>query len=234
MKRFYTLVTTHKTDHGYAVHLDGKPVKTAKKFLLIAPNEALANEIMTEWASQEDAIKPDTMPLTALLNTKIDRVSAERESMTAQVMKYLNTDLVCYRAAEPPRMKQAQENAWNPALDWFETRYKTRLETTTDLAAITHPQPVHDDVLKTITVMNDDQFTVLQAVTMDTGSIVLALMFMAGAIDADALYHAARVEAIEQGKIYLESEYSKDPHQEVKDKALMRDLTAAQSYRDTL
>ena len=81
MKRFDKLVSTQSRSGGFLITLDGRPVKTALKNELLAPAEELANAIVLEWSEQEEDIIPDSMPLTQILSTKIDRVSHEREAM---------------------------------------------------------------------------------------------------------------------------------------------------------
>jgi len=83
MNRFYTLVSTHKTEGGYEIHLDGRPVKTPLKKVLLAGNEGVANALQAEWAAQDDEIKPDSMPLTQIISTQIDRIGQERETIQA-------------------------------------------------------------------------------------------------------------------------------------------------------
>ena len=116
MKRFYKLVSTNKTAEGWAIHLDGKPVKTPIRTTLIAPNEALANELVREWAAQEETIDPETMPLTQILSTQIDRVRVQRAAMSTEILKFLNTDLLCYRAPkdQPPGQLERQAEIWDP------------------------------------------------------------------------------------------------------------------------
>ena len=88
MKRFYTLVSTQKEQGGYLVMLDGRAVNTPAKTKLLCETENLANEVVKEWAAQVETIKPDTMPLTQLVSTKLDQVAQQREAMTKEVLKY--------------------------------------------------------------------------------------------------------------------------------------------------
>lgn len=106
MKKFYTLVSSTKSDDGYVIQLDGKPVQTLLKQDLIAPSQALADAIIAEWSAQGDEVKPDTMPLTQILITAIDKIR-DREVITASVMKYLDTDLVCYWAKNHQNLQQS-------------------------------------------------------------------------------------------------------------------------------
>ena len=230
MKRFYKLVSTQKTENGLLITLDGRPVKTALKKELLAPNENFANALVLEWSQQDDEINPDSMPLTQILSTKIDRVSHERDAMQNYVFKYLDTDLLCYRTDHPPELQTAQEEMWNPYLDWFEKQYGIKLETTFGLTALKQPENAHENVQSRIKEMNDDHFTALQLIVSTSGSIVLALAALNGDINAEKIYAAMRVEENFKAEIYNEAFYGGDPAQEKKDKATQADLNAVMHY----
>ncbi len=232
MKRFYKLVSTHREAEGYAIHLDGRPVKTPMRTVLIAPNEALANEIVKEWAAQEDMIDPETMPLTQILSTQIDRVSGQREEMSVPLLKYLDTDLLCYRAPkdEPPGQAEKQAEIWDPSLAWFEKRFGTALQTTSDLIALAQPESAHKAVQETVESYDEARFTALQLVVPLAGSLVLALAFIEGEITPQELYIATRVEEHFKDEIYNAEKYGRDPLIEKKDAAMMRDLEATATF----
>lgn len=234
MKRFYKLVSTQKEAGGFSILLDGKPIKTPARHVLLAPNEALANAIVKEWAAQGETIKPDTMPLMQILSTRIDRVSTEREGMTAALMKYLNTDLLCYRTDHPPEMGARQAEEWDQWLEWFEKAFEEKLETTTGLKALEQPEEAHGKVEAYIKAFEDDYFTVLQILTPLSGSLVLGLAFVDGVITPDEVYAAARVEELYKAGIYNEDKYGPDPAQDKKDQAIQADLAAAAEYLDLL
>jgi len=230
MKRFYTLVTSAQTSQGWEIHLDGRPIKTPERGVLIAPNENIATELVQEWAGQGDEIIPDSMPFTQILTTKIDRITAQRPAMSALLMKYLDTDLVCYRTDTPPELLHAQEAAWTPVLKWFEKQYGAKLQTTQTLQALTQSPEAHAAVQKDIEAMDADHFTILQLTSSIAGSVVLALMFTHKAIKADALFNAIRVEEQFQDKIYNAEKYGQSPSQEKKDAAVKDDLTNSEKY----
>ena len=58
MKRFYKEVSVTAQDGGYAVLLDGKPVRTPGGNALELPTEKLASAIAAEWRGQGDEIVP--------------------------------------------------------------------------------------------------------------------------------------------------------------------------------
>lgn len=232
MKRFYKMVTTAPVDGGYGVFLDGKPVLTpAKRGLkLVAPTKVLAEAIAAEWASQKEAIVPHSMPLTQILSTQIDRVSAERSAMTVALLKYVDTDLVCYRVEVPEVLKKRQEQYWDPALAWFEKRFGAAMKTTTELKALTQTETVHKAIEHYIGSLTAPAFTVFQLAASAAGSLILAAAFTERQLSADDLFAAIRVEEAYKAELYDEARYGPDPAQSKKDKAVKADLEAAEIF----
>lgn len=234
MKRFYNLVTIENADNGYAINLDGKPVKTPSGALLYAPTQELAHAIMKEWADQSDEIIPDNMPLTQILTTIQDRIATERSAMEAAALNYLDTDLLCYRTDMPAALAEKQKEAWDTWLNWFERQAGVQLETTTGLAALTQPPEAHSYAQAQIRQMDNYLFGVLQLIVSLTGSLVLALAFVAGDISPEDVLTAIRVEENYKAAIYNEDKHGQAPHEEKKVAALTRDLTAAHYFLQTL
>ncbi len=230
MNRFYKMVTTRQGDNGYEILLDGRPVKTPSKSTLATNSSRIADALVLEWAAQEDKIIPDTMPLTQILTTKIDRICVERDAITQTLMKYLNTDLICYRTDFPPELHARQQQAWDPALLWFEKEFGVKLQTTTTLQALTQEKGAHEKVLAHIHAMDADRFTIMQLVSSISGSLILGLMFTSQLISADELFKTIRVEENYHAEIYNEEKYGPDPIEEKKAIAIKKDLIAAEKY----
>ena len=76
MKRFWTQAESVAGEGGWAIELDGRPLRTPGRAPLIVPGEALAFAIATEWNDAGDAVDPRAMPLTGLANRALfgDRV----------------------------------------------------------------------------------------------------------------------------------------------------------------
>ncbi len=100
-KRFYAEATAAPRGDGHAVHLDGRPLRTPGKLVLILPTAALADAIAAEWGAQQDHIDPLTMPLTRLANSVRDQVDGREREVRADIAKYAGSDLICYRADAP-------------------------------------------------------------------------------------------------------------------------------------
>lgn len=233
-KRFYTLVHTEPSRDGFGIFLDGRPVRTRMGNVLSAPNRAIADEIVREWSAQTDEIVPDTMPFTQILNTRIDRVAAGRSAMTAAMLKYLDTDLVCYPAPAPGALRDLQTQKWTPFTDWFALAFGRPLYVTTGLKAVAQPEEIRDSVRRKVEAYEDDAFTVLQWVTALAGSIVMALAFMDRAFGAGEILEARFVEDDCKEGLYNAALHGRDPMLEAARKQIETDLRAAQSYLNLL
>ena len=234
MKRFYHLVTSVRDGDHYHIHLDGKSVRTPSGNFLTVPGKALANHIVQEWANQADMIVPDTMPLTQIMTTALERGGQDREAIEQSVMAYLDTDLLCYRTQSPEALVLLQSEKWDPWLRWFEGRSGIMLETTTDIAALTQSAKAHDYARAVLQQADRWEFTALQMVTAASGSLVLALAFVAGDASAEDVFAAAQLEEIYRSALYNEEFYGRDPNQEKAQDALMRDLNALRLFLDSL
>src|SRR5262245_790556 len=87
-KRFYQRVDVADRDGGFALLLDGKPVRTPGKRQLLLPSRALGEAVAEEWAAQKERIDPATMPLTKLANSAIDGVPGREDAVIGDILNY--------------------------------------------------------------------------------------------------------------------------------------------------
>jgi chaperone required for assembly of F1-ATPase len=236
MKRFYTYVSPERPETGanFIFLLDGRAVITPMKKELSTPYRSVAALVAAEWDAQNGEIKPHTMHLTQILSTQIDKVAGERAAMTAQLLGYIDTDLLYYRTCNPEAVGAAQAAVWDPVIAAFETRFGVKTLTTTDLVALKQDKAVHKAIADYINGLDDARFTILQLVTPLAGSLVSGILFTSGALSAADMMAIARVEERYKDAIYDVEKYGSDPAQEKADAAMVRDLEAAGVYRDLL
>lgn len=234
MKRFYNNVSVSPVEDGYSIHLDGKPVKTPARQVLMAPTHKLAELIAVEWDAQADTIDPDTMPLTQVMTTAMDCGVADRAAIAEEVLGYLDTDLLCYRAEEPEAIRIRQQERWDPWLIWFEHVSGNRLHTTTGLSALKQPQGAHDYAAKAVRHADDFHFMAIQMTTAISGSLVLALAFVEGVATPDDVFQCAQLEELYRNEFYNEDFYGQAPHQEKAHAGILRDLNALRVFLDSL
>ncbi len=174
-KVFWSEVTVGKVAEGYSVFLDGREVRTPLKSKLYVPTEALAVEISKEWASLEEKVDPEKLPLTKIANAAIDKVSVQSDAIIPMLAEYATTDLLCYRATRPVGLVERQEKIWDPLLNWFAKEYNVTLQVGSGVMPIEQPADVLDkcsDILRKYTAF--ELAAVYDLITL-SGSFVIGL-----------------------------------------------------------
>lgn len=178
MKRFYKNVAVADLAGGFAVLLDGKGVLTPGRSPLAVPTRALAEEIAEEWRGQGAEIAPDTMLLTKAANTAIDRVSVARADVIADLLKFANADLLCYRAEAPAALAARQAKEWDPWLDWLGRSHGAKLVATSGIVAVAQPPESLARIARVLERQDAFALTGLHAATTILGSLVLGLALL--------------------------------------------------------
>jgi chaperone required for assembly of F1-ATPase len=192
-KRFYERAEVAEGDGGFAIRLDGRPVRTPARGTLAAPSRALAQAIAAEWDAQREAIDPATMPLTRLANSIIDGVVAARGAVRAEIEKYLASDLVFYRAAAPEGLVARQSQAWDPLLAWARDALGARFVLAEGVMHVQQPEAALAAVRASIPV-EPWRLGALHSITTLTGSALLALALNARRLTADEAWTAAHID----------------------------------------
>ncbi|MDE2167333.1 MAG: ATPase [Alphaproteobacteria bacterium] len=193
MKRFFKSAVVAEAAGGYAVLLDGKPIRTPAKAPLIVRSKAMADAIATEWNAQDPEIKPADLPLTRIAGTTIDLIAERREQVVAEITKYATTDLVCYRVEEPAELALRQQCAWQRHLDWANERYAP-LAVTAGIAPVVQAPEALAAYRRAVAAYDDMMLATLHLATAALGSLVLALALVEGRIDADEAFAAGELD----------------------------------------
>jgi len=227
--RFYKAVDVRQALNGFALLLDGKPIKTPAGHALLSPTRALAEAIAQEWRGQGERIVPATMPLAKSLNTGIDRVASSRDAIIDDLAKFADSDLLCYRTADPEELVQRQSAAWDPWLAWSEQRYGARLKVVTGMTHIDQPPDALDRLRRAIAAHDDHRLVALHPGVTITGSAILGLALVAKAMTADEAFAAAQVD-----EEYQAERWGRDAEAESVRARRLNDLRAARRFIDLL
>ena len=193
LKRFYKTASTKADAVGFLVLLDGRATKTPAGNMVVAPSEKLALAVCEEWNAQGDIIDFAIMPLSALLSAAIDFVGSN-ENPLDEILAFLKSDLLCYRADGPEKLVARQKEEWDPYLDWFLKTYGAALNVTSGIMAIDQPTETIYAVETALKDENPIRLYGVMAATKISGSAVLGLAMQRGAFSSDALYAAAHVD----------------------------------------
>ncbi len=192
-RRFYDRASTVAAAAGFAIELDGKGVRTPAGRVLAAPTPALAQAIATEWDAQRDVIDPAKMPLTRLANSIIDGVGDNATAVAAEIVKYVGSDLVCYRAGAPQGLVERQARHWDPILAWARDALGARFALAEGVIPIAQPEAAVAAAAAAIPT-EPWRLGAVSTVTTLTGSALIALALSRGAVTADAAWQAAHVD----------------------------------------
>ena len=198
MKRFWTDVAIVDAEHGHAITLDTRPVRTPARLPLILPTRALADAVAVEWAAQGEEVDPRTMPMTGLSNAAIDRVQPDPAGIVAQIAGYAETDLLCYRADAPETLVARQAEAWDPLLDWARLRYDIAFRVTAGIVHVAQPAETIARLRTAVAAQGPHILAALSPLVTIAGSLVLALAVIESAIDADTAFDTAHLDELWQ------------------------------------
>jgi chaperone required for assembly of F1-ATPase len=224
-RKFYKTVSVAKRPEGFAVLLDGKPVRTPARAEFVVPNETLANAIAEEWQGQDETLQPETMPMTRLANTALDRIAPRREEAIAQIMRFAESDLVCYRAAHPTDLAARQARTWDPLLTWIKYSHRAQLKTGTGIAHVPQEQKTLAALERAIATHDDFALAALHVAATTTGSVVIALAFMGGRLDAEGAFAASHLD-----EAYQAEHWGRDAEAQTKAARVAAELIAAERF----
>ncbi len=229
IKRFYQKAGADASDRGFTVALDGRPIRTPGRAMLLLPTRALAEAIAEEWSVQFDTVKPETMALMCLACTAIDIVASRREEVVAELAGYGGTDLICYRADRPPTLVERQIEHWQPLLDWAATTLQAPLVTTSGLLAAAQPPEALAALHRAVADHDDMALAALASAVKAAGSLVIGLALGAGRIDVEAAFTAAELHESHQIEAWGE-----DPEAARRRATVLCDLSAAARFLELL
>lgn len=192
-KKFYTSAGVSEGPDGFGVTLDGKQVRTPGKNVLAAPTRDLAEAIAAEWDAQGENIDPMSMPLTRLANSVIDGIAGNVQSVSDDAAKYLETDLLFYRAGFPEALVQKQAEHWEPVLRWAADVLGAHFILGEGIVHVRQPE---NAVAAARNALPAEAWPVgaFHVVTTMTGSALLALALKHGLLDGSQVWAAAHVD----------------------------------------
>jgi chaperone required for assembly of F1-ATPase len=205
MKRFYKQVSVSE---ARGIMLDAKPVRTPRKALLILPTDAMAAAVAEEWRMQGDRIDPHMMKITGLANAAIDVITPDTGSFAARLAAYGESDVLCYRASDPPDLVARQMGAWEPILGWAQARYDVDFAR---ISGIMHqPQPAQTllRLAAEIGKCSPFELSAMSHIVTISGSLVIALAVLEGAIAEDVAFDAAHLDELWQVEKWGEDSFA--------------------------
>lgn len=194
MKRFWKNAAVIEADGGFGIALDGRPLKTPARADLTVPTKELAEAISAEWNDCAETVDPRSMPLTGLANAAIDHVAANREAFAADLARYGESDLTCYRAEGPQALVEQQAESWDALLQWARRRYDVDFETRSGVMHVGQPEATVRRLAHEVAALDDFQLAGLSPLVTISGSLVAALAVLDGTVSPEATWEAVSLD----------------------------------------
>jgi chaperone required for assembly of F1-ATPase len=225
IRRVYKIVSLGEAEGKSRLLLDGKPARTPMKLIMETPHRALAEAIAAEWDGQVENIFPETMPMTRLLATAIDRIAPQREAVLTALIEHVHADLLCYRADHPPALAQRQRAAWQPVLDWLAATHGIAF----DVVDGVMPHHQAADAVKAmdaaIRALDVNRLTAFQACAAAAGSLALALALVHGRVTGDQVFAATNIDESFQMETWGDDDLARERRD-----SIAKDIAAAADF----
>lgn len=194
MKRFYREASAERGDDGWFVALDGRRVKTQSGNVLVLPNEALARMLAAEWAAQGAEIDARGFPLRDLADYALDVVAQDKPAAVAALLRYAETDTLCYRADPDEPLWKRQQEVWEPLLGACEAREGIRLHRVSGVIHRAQDGAALTALKARLEAMDYLTLAALTTLASLAASLVIGLAALEPDAEGDALWTAANLE----------------------------------------
>ena len=189
------------SDRCYTITLDGRSIKTPLKQDFGVPTQDLAEKVKQEWEAQDDKINPETMPMTRIVNTAIDRPAEDMKNL----FPFIETDLVLYHSSREELAKR-QQKAWEPAIKFVEDKFDVKFETTNTITPVKNEA----EAIKKIEAFLSNLPAFKRAAYMNLvpvlGSVILSIYAFEKNLDGDTVFDITHVDEIYQIEKWGEDE----------------------------
>lgn len=202
MKRFYRDVTLGEAGGGWQVRLDGRGVKTQGGRAQEVPSRALAEALATEWAAQGDPIDPAAFILRDLADFAIDLAGPERARTVTALLRYAETDTLCYRADPDEPLYARQAEVWEPMLRAAEARWDLHFERVSGVIHRPQPEATLQRLQRVLEVQDAFTLAALSTLASLAASLVVGLAALEPDAKAETLWNAANLEEDWQAELW--------------------------------
>jgi chaperone required for assembly of F1-ATPase len=202
MRRFYKQVSVAPETAGWRVQLDGKPIRTPAKAAQIVPSAALAQVMALEWSGQGEEIDPTAFIFRDMADYAIDVVARDPAAAAANLLRFAETDTLCYRAEAGDALLERQIEVWEPLLRSAELRWDIHFERVGGILHRPQPQDTLSRMAAVLAPLDPFIMGALTTLTTLTASLVIGLAALEESADGEALWAAANLEEDWQAELW--------------------------------
>ncbi len=212
MKRFWTdaayAEAVQDGVEGYAILLDGKPMRLPGGTVLRIPSVILARAVAEEWqvagGEKGGEFGADDTPLTRLAGTAQTRIAPDPAPTIDALALYAESDLLCYRAAGPEALVIRQIRGWQPWLDWAALTYDAPLKVTSGVIHVAQSRHSLIALHAAVAALDPWVLAGLGILVPVLGSLVLGLAVAEGELDAGSAHELGALDELFQAELWGE------------------------------
>ncbi len=206
MKRFWDNATVSQEAAGYAILLDGRPMRLLGGMALTIAAAPLARAIAAEWQAAGGAkggeMRFSDTPLTRLAGTAQERIRPNLVPVIDTIAGYGETDLLCYRAAAPEALVARQAREWQPWLDWSALQFDAPLRVTAGIRHVAQNRQALAALHAAVARHDALVLAGLGVAVPALGSLVLGLALADGALDAVSAHALGMLDELFQEEFW--------------------------------
>jgi chaperone required for assembly of F1-ATPase len=226
MKRFWDRAEAVEEAGGFAIRLDGRPMRLPGGGTLRTMQRGLAQALAEEWQTAGGAkggnLTWEALPLTRLVGTAEERIAPDPAPTIGAIVRYGETDLLCYRATDPA-LALRQSELWDPWLGWAREELRAPL----DVVAGVMPARQHPASLaalhRAVAAASPIGLAALGVIVPALGSLVLGLAVHRGQL---AVAEAHRLALLDE--VFQEEAWGQDDATLARRALLAEDLATAE------
>jgi chaperone required for assembly of F1-ATPase len=201
MKKFWKNVEVKPIlENSFQILLDNKILKTPMQKDLIFSSYKIATETALEWNSNEKEINTENMIFYGLMSTLIDKVVDDRVSYIENILGFVNTDLICYRADNPNELVELQNSSWNPIISFIKKYIDADLQIFIGVMPSQQSLEIFLRLKVLINSFSNIQIAAFYRMTNLTGSIFISLCILKGDILKSKVFELSFLDELWQAK----------------------------------
>ena len=216
MKKFWKIVQVKKKlKNSFEILLDKRILKTPMQKDLIFSNYKIAKETALEWDIDEKEINTENMVFYGLISTAIDKISNDKVSYIENVLGFINTDLICYRADGPNELVDLQNNSWNPIISFIKKYIDVELKFFIGVMPSKQSLDIFNRLKTLINSFSDIEISALHRMTNLTGSIFISICILKGDVLKNEAFELSFLDELYQAKNWGIEEESLDKRDKI-------------------
>ena len=201
MKKFWKIVQVKKKlKNSFDILLDKRILKTPMQKDLIFSNYKIAKETALEWDIDEKEINTENMVFYGLISTAIDKISNDKVSYIENVLGFINTDLICYRADGPDELVDLQNSSWNPIISFIKKYIDVELKFFIGVMPSKQSLEIFNRLKTLINSFSDIEISALHRMTNLTGSIFISICILKGDVLKNEAFELSFLDELYQAK----------------------------------